>query len=238
MTKAFASDFDRTLYFKDGFHQDDILAISSWQRKGNLFGVCTGRSQGGVIKPTKGLIDYDFYILATGSLILDKDRNIIFEKKIPFSIVMEITKMYQDKYRIAYNCFDNFYSLYDDYEICITMKKIDELPKDIYGISIPTESVKVAEDICTYLNQKFPINAFNNGQFIDIAAKDCSKGNGIEMLKEKLKLDEISCMGDSFNDITMLEQGDISFTFNTSPSRVKEKANHVVSSLKEAIEYE
>ena len=42
----FASDFDNTLYFHDGsgFHEQDIRMIRAWQKAGNLFGICSGRS--------------------------------------------------------------------------------------------------------------------------------------------------------------------------------------------------
>ncbi len=237
MRKAFASDFDRTLYFRDGFHEEDLRAIRKWKEEGNLFGVCTGRSQSGVILPTKGLIDYDFYILATGSLILNKERKPLYETTIPYDVVMEITRLYGEKYRIAYNCRDHFHSLYDDYEVCMQMKSLSDLPKEVFGISIPTESVEVAYEICKFLNTNYPVSAFNNGQFIDMARKGCSKGNALFILKEKLQVDEIWCMGDSYNDITMLEKGDVSFTFDISPEPVKDKAKHVVSSLRDALNF-
>jgi HAD superfamily hydrolase (TIGR01484 family) len=237
MKKAFASDFDRTLYFRDGFHEEDVLAIRQWQKNGFLFGVCTGRSKGGVITPTKGLIDYDFYILATGSLILDKNKEVIYEKKIPLKAVYDISETYKNKYHIAYNCRENFYSLYDEYEICVQMKSMDELPDDVFGISIPMEDTATAYEACKFLNDHYPVSAFNNGQFVDMTSKDCSKGNALHILKEKLSLDEVRCIGDSYNDITMLEKGDVSFTFESSPDLVKQKAGHVVSSLAEAISF-
>jgi HAD superfamily hydrolase (TIGR01484 family) len=235
MKIAFASDFDRTLYFRDGFHKDDLNAIQKWQSEGNLFGVCTGRSLGGVLEPTEGRIHYDFFILATGSLILDRNQEPLYENSIPNTAVMEITKQYQDMYRIAYNCRENFHSLYDDYEICVVMKSLDELPKEVFGISFATPDTMTAHEICKILNQSFPVSAFNNGQFVDITAKGCSKGNALHILKEKMAIDEIHCMGDSYNDISMLENGDVSFTFDSSPELVRSKAKHILSSLKDAL---
>ena len=43
-------------------------------------------------------------------------------------------------------------------------------------------------------------------------------------------------IGDSYNDIPMLESADCSFTFRDSPQIVQEKATHIVSSISEAIE--
>ena len=41
MNKILFSDFDGTLFFKEGFHQEDIEAIKTFQSKGNKFALCT-----------------------------------------------------------------------------------------------------------------------------------------------------------------------------------------------------
>ena len=233
--KAFASDFDRTLYFKDCFKKDDVEQIKTFQDKGYLFGVCTGRSLDGVLIPTSHLISYDFYILCTGSLILDKNKSIIDSHVISKETVESLTSEYGENYKLAYNCGDNLYSLFDDYEIFVSMKDISELPNKVYGISFVTEDVDSAYGICKYLNSKYELSAFNNGPFVDITAKGCSKGKAIKTLKEKLNIDEIYCMGDSFNDMTMLESGDVSFTFPTSPKLVQDKATFIKDSVSEAL---
>ena len=46
--------FDGTLFFKEGFHQEDIEAIKTFQSKGNKFALCTGRPLGGVNALMKG----------------------------------------------------------------------------------------------------------------------------------------------------------------------------------------
>lgn len=73
MSKILFSDFDGTLFFKDGFHQEDIEAIQSFQEEGNKFALCTGRPLGGVFATIEGKINPDYYVLCTGGLILDKD---------------------------------------------------------------------------------------------------------------------------------------------------------------------
>lgn len=73
--KALASDFDGTLYFKDGFKEKDLKAIKEFQDHGNLFGICTGRPLSAIIEECQGKINFDFYIVASGALVLDKDQN-------------------------------------------------------------------------------------------------------------------------------------------------------------------
>ena len=69
MNKILFSDFDGTLFFKEGFHQEDIEAIKTFQSKGNKFALCTGRPLGGVNALMKGKIIPDYYVLCTGGLV-------------------------------------------------------------------------------------------------------------------------------------------------------------------------
>ncbi|WP_305151900.1 HAD hydrolase family protein [uncultured Dubosiella sp.] len=41
--KWLASDYDGTLYFEDGYKQEDLEAIRAFQKQGNMFGLCSGR---------------------------------------------------------------------------------------------------------------------------------------------------------------------------------------------------
>ncbi len=235
MKKAFASDFDNTLYFKDGLREKDLLAIKKKQEEGLLFGICTGRSLGGVLVPVKEKIHFDFYILATGSLILDDKKEPIFSKTIDIDDVLKITEEYQNRYHLAYNCGDNFYSLYDEYEIVVQMKNLSKLPSHVHGISFLTENTNKAYEICQYLKAHYPVSAYNNGPFVDITAHGCSKGEAILLLKKMMNIDFIYGMGDSYNDISMLEKVDSSFTFLSSPELVKSKVDKITSSIHESL---
>ena len=56
-----ATDLDGTLYLRrsDGdryFRTEDIAAVRVFQSAGNIFGLCTGRSYGGALKPFQALV--------------------------------------------------------------------------------------------------------------------------------------------------------------------------------------
>ena len=98
--KILASDFDNTLFFSDGVHKEDVEAIRTFQKQGNLFGLCTGRQLEGIKYPFGGNrehplteIDFDFYITLSGGVIFNKKEEIIFEKSIPMNIVREISEV-------------------------------------------------------------------------------------------------------------------------------------------------
>ena len=66
--KLLASDFDNTLWFEDHMKDEDVKAIHEFQKHGHLFGICSGRSLSGILRPSKPYdIQYDFFILLSFS---------------------------------------------------------------------------------------------------------------------------------------------------------------------------
>ena len=84
------------------------------------------------------------------------------------------------------------------------------------------------------------VNAFQNVIEIDIAPKGCSKGKGVEFLREYMRetYGEIKLygIGDSINDLPLLEASDISYTFPYAPEIVQKKATKVVETIVDALE--
>ena len=78
-------------FFSDGVHKEDVEAIRTFQKQGNLFGLCTGRQLEGIKYPFGGNrehpltdIDFDFYITLSGGVIFNKKEEVIFEKEYPY----------------------------------------------------------------------------------------------------------------------------------------------------------
>ena len=126
-----ASDFDNTLWFQDHMNKKDVEAIQSFQKKGHLFGVCTGRSLSGILRPSKPYsIEYDFYILLSGGLILNKDFQPILESQIPISLVKDIYEL-TEKQNITLVYNDVTYHLnskFDDFIFDHEIHSFDEFP--------------------------------------------------------------------------------------------------------------
>ena len=84
------------------------------------------------------------------------------------------------------------------------------------------------------------VNAFQNVIEIDIAPKGCSKGKGVEFLREYMRETygdiKLYGIGDSINDLPLLEASDVSYTFPYAPKIVQEKATKVVETIVDALE--
>ena len=74
---------------------------------------------------------------------------------------------------------------------------------------------------------------------MDIAPLGCTKGKGVLLLKEYMqkKYGEITLygIGDSVNDLPLLEASDVSYTFPYAPDFVQKKATKVVPTIVEAL---
>ncbi|WP_028042081.1 HAD-IIB family hydrolase [Candidatus Stoquefichus massiliensis] len=243
--KLLASDFDNTLWFRDHMKENDVKAIHQFQQDGHLFGVCTGRNLYGIIHPSQPYhIDYDFYILLSGSLILNKDKEIIFEKKIPIRYVQEIFDFIDHKdMSIVYQ--GTMYKIYqskqhDNYGIYID--SLHELKTDTvsaFSFHYEANEIEQASLATKKINEKYGdvIVAYQNNQHIDIAAKGCSKGHGIKMIQEyfQLSMNDIYGIGDSWNDLPMLDAIEKSYTFTYAPPVVQQHAQKIVHSLAECL---
>ena len=72
-------------------------------------------------------------------------------------------------------------------------------------------------------------------QSVVIVRKGCSKGTGIKIIKDHYRLEKIAGIGDSYNDLPMLNVVDTAFTFKTSPQEIKKQVHYCVNDIAEAI---
>ncbi|MEG2751133.1 MAG: HAD hydrolase family protein, partial [Anaerorhabdus sp.] len=92
--RALASDFDGTIFFEDGFRDEDLKQIQAYKKQGNMFGICTGRPLADLQRDMTKSLDLDFYICSTGALILDKEFNEIYKSVIERELVEELVNKY------------------------------------------------------------------------------------------------------------------------------------------------
>ena len=235
-----ASDDDGPLLFNEKFKEGDLKKIKEFQKAGNLFGLCSGRPFKGIYEFCKPYIDFDFYILCTGALVLNKEREVIYKSTISKHLLHEFYNRYQKDYDIFIQANMQIYTfLKEDLGSMVrqVITSLDEVEGDIYGLSMNAKTDENARKVCLDIEEHFPeLTAHQNKEYIDITEKGCSKGLGILKLKELMHLEEVAGIGDSYNDIPMLETVDHSFTFPTSPESLTSIVDDVVDSVEEALD--
>lgn len=239
MKKMLASDFDGTLMFDGKFRESDLKKIKDFQRQGNLFGLCSGRPFQGMAELCNGKLDIDFYILCSGALILDRNYQVIAKRTLNQELMYRFFQQYGNDYPIYIQANFMLYTFEKEDIPGMVMNHIshlDEVEGDIYGFSMHAGSEENAAKISRQIEMLFPeLSVYQNREYIDVTEKGCSKGSGIEVIKNIFSISKIAGIGDSYNDIPMLEAVNQAFTFHTSPINVKKTANHVVGSVEEAI---
>ncbi|MCH5285885.1 MAG: HAD hydrolase family protein [Christensenellaceae bacterium] len=240
MTRVFASDFDRTLYFMgepEEVKPADLAAVEAYQRQGGLFGVCTGRSLKGVTLAIGERVRFDFYILVSGALILDGAMNVIHKRCISRPLLRELCERCCG-YEMVIQANDTVYTFDRPHPLQTKITTLDDIEGgDLYGVSIATDSFESARRLTREFNTVYAdtLTAHQNYADVDVAPKDCSKGHAIEFIRSHLAADRIGCIGDGHNDMPMIEKADMPFTFSYAPAEVRQRACHVVGSVAEAL---
>lgn len=245
--KLFATDLDGTIVHEvDKVEKASINAIKELQKNGILVAVSTGRIFSGVkfLKENYGL-NLDYFVLGNGSVVMDKDYKIIYKSVIDYAIVKNIYNYLlkapiQGIIHVSTN--DNLYYLSEnakiikDYFFKSSIDKVADEEIVSFVVSFEGNEESKIEEIANDMRQKFPeIEVYQNKHYIDLAPKNSSKASGIEKILEIEEIEELYTIGDSYNDISMLEMTENSFTFTSSPENVKKSAKNIVDDFSDSV---
>lgn len=246
--KVFASDFDGTLYFYKAevkLPPESVKMIHAYQDAGHLFGLCTGRQVGGLTPFITGFFEPDFFITSSGANIVDRNFQPIFKRGVDRDVADKLIRRYQAEHRMTLDV---------EGEICVfrtmdypgkynVITGIGDCPPGlIHQVSIHNETLEEAASVSAWVNEHFGdyVTAFQNVIEVDIAPRGCSKGKGVEFLREHMRGQWgdviLYGIGDSINDLPLLEAADVSYTFPYAPVEVQQKATKVVETICDALQ--
>lgn len=222
-----------------------VSVIENARQKGIYVILCSGRTNQYTVVESKICKASSIVISDNGALIYDYNDNKILYKSI---IPKEIAKNVWDiSLKNDIDCIINtVYSRYrnskykDNKHVQInkTIDDISEVKEDITQIVVHSEkcenlvkSIKSIEKIrdLEISNTNIHSKEQRNSYFIDLNIKGNSKGNAIKNLMNILHLnnEELICLGDSMNDISMFKTLKYSVAMKNAKDNVKEKASFV-----------
>lgn len=240
--RAVASDFDNTLYFmgdEEPMRAADIFGILYFQQRGGLFGLCTGRSLVGVRDVIGPYIRPDFYILASGALVVDGEERELFKKCLPLATVESIYNRYQDRLRAVIQANDTVYIFGEESYLQTHIDSFEDLKDaDVYGLSFAAPDEETAARTAAEINALYgdEVTAFQNVTHVDVSPRGCSKGSGIEVVRRTFGVQEMYGIGDSFNDLPLLESVDHPYTLTHAPGEVRKAAEGIVRGVSELLD--
>lgn len=260
MRKILFSDLDGTIIGEQSLplHEKNLPGLNQFRQAGHLVALCTGRNHIDLLPTLKiSPIPYDYLVLCNGSYIVDSRGQVIEEHPIPLLLGKEmLEKFAKEKQLVTYFCDEHYcvcknssgirvidqsgkISEYSDSSLFYTyLKEAEKLT--IIGINQEDHQTDFLD---AYVKDVLPqyeryISWSYNTTYIDIMAKGSSKGNGMLRLADYLHIPvkNVYAVGDSFNDISMLQQAGTSYTFHRSELKVQKQADHLIDALYEVIE--
>lgn len=249
-----ASDYDGTLRPEDLDYvpKPTLEAIDYFCANGGLFTVCSGRNLPFFQDEMKYILKVNAPAIVSNGVFIydDADDKILYEKELPMSARQDIasfqrmfpdcgfevhkgTKVYvtQERSNMQYHLskLTRPFEHADIEELDLPYSKFEVyLPKDENGKVDPQYADKVGR----VLNEKYA--AFLSDTMMDVGPKGITKGTGLLKLAEilKIKRENIYCIGDSWNDVPMIEVANIGFVPENGRDPVK-RLGRVVKSAAE-----
>lgn len=245
MPKLFATDFDGTLYHHDRpdpISAADLDAIASFQQAGGLFGACTGRPVRALTMQSLGVVPFDFYIALTGATLHDRDVHPIATASLPREVVRAVyerCRPYARNGQIMVCAQDNFWTIGEpvvDWPMqCVA--NFDELPEPVQGVGMENETIEIAQWLAQDVMAAHPgvVDSYVNLASIDVVPHGHSKGTGLRRAAAHFGATLTGGIGDSFNDLPLLEAADVAYTFHSAPEEMRAQADVLVDSVAEAL---
>ncbi|MCD7949896.1 MAG: HAD family hydrolase [Erysipelotrichaceae bacterium] len=241
------SDLDGTLIDE---HQQlsDINRQKMYQLQdnGHQIVICTGRNILEMI-PTIQMLDlpFDYLVLNNGAHILNQQLETLYEKVIDKNIGIDIlnhTMTYQHMW--SYFSDGHINLAYKDgitYDHAIIgQPPIDKDYKQAYQkvdhyqiICFNQDNHQIDEaQICyDYVMNHYSdyVEAYFNTYFVDVVPKGCSKGHGMKELLNIIDYHgDTYAIGDSYNDIPMLQQATYGYTFDKVNQDIQKHAYKII----------
>lgn len=241
ITKAVFFDVDGTLIplGSKTVPQSTLNAISKLKAKGIFAVVATGRQIDSYSKLPVNSIDFDAYIVANGTMLLDKNRKFIDGMPMEKENLRQIINLL-DEEKIAYalTTLEGRYINFIDETVIKTHNQVHTKPpkigvyqgEDVYMIEayLPqdrTQLLKRLQDFCTVTRW--------HESGVDMFSKAAGKAVGIEKFLNLHNLikEEIIAFGDAENDIQMLLYAGIGVAMGNADQCVKDIADYVTDTV-------
>lgn len=242
--KALFLDIDGTLVsFKT--HQipsSSIEAIRLAKERGHKVFISTGRPKA-IINNLGAIEQYiDGYVTMNGGYCFVGDT-ILHESRIPKEDVQNLAQFCEEKGKAVIFVKEN----------SIAVCQPDDLVKNIFYDHlnvpiIPEQSFEQATSDTIFQMSPFITQEEENSilplmpncqperwnpHFVDIVAKGNTKETGVEAMRKhfKLHLEDVICIGDGGNDISMLKYAGIGIAMGNAADEVKKHADFVTTSV-------
>ena len=246
MIKLIATDMDGTLLDENGHLPQGFTDILDRIRAKNIKLVVASGRPYYTLQTNFGPVGrYLSYICENGALVVDNNK-IIYESKIDNDIVTELINSSNEvdgnvivlcSAKCAYveKCSDEHLTEIKKYYTNLeTVSDLAEVTDDIVKVTL-CNLENSFQNLNTIFKPKFgdKLNVVGSGEiWIDISNKGVNKGLALKNLMEadNISKEETMVLGDYYNDIEMLQQGEYSFVMENAPDDMKQYGKYIAAS--------
>lgn len=252
--KLLATDYDGTLKFSDSVLDSDIEAIKDWREAGNLFAIVTGRSKESITRELNDFnIPVDYYVTNNGGMVFDANGNVLMSTTLDTITAIDLMfasheqpdivsyvvndGINRHKVVVRPNLQDHRYPHLDPDWTEEEIMDSGRFAQLVFSCTTPESALELADMINHYFGSS--VTAYANNFVVDVVPKGVSKATGLEFVEAYSDLDDDAtfCIGDSHNDIPMLEAFDNSAAAALAPAEVRECAAHEFPTVGSYIEF-
>lgn len=252
--KLLATDYDGTLKFGDSVQEKDVKAIQEWRKAGNLFSIVTGRSKQSITRELEeNNIQVDYLVTNNGGMVFDDKGEILLETTLDNITAIDLMYVSHEmpdvvsytvndgvnrhKVEVHPNLEEHRYAnLQPDW----TEEEIMDsgrFAQIVYSCATPESTVELAKNLNAHFGEI--VTAFANNFVVDIVPKGVDKATGIDFISAYASVndDDVYCIGDSHNDVPMLEACENSAAVSMAYTNVKEAAHYEYDSVADYIAF-
>jgi len=257
MIKLFISDLDHTL-LNEQKQVDDAVekAIQEMIETGVDIGLASGRVDKEIQEVGLRFLNYACHrISENGVFVFTADGKKLFSTAMPHEVALQIIDKAKS-YPILpiFNVNNQCHVLKKTEEIVeyetSTKIRINETPDLLaqLGESLTLTKISFIGELSQLKQFEHAIQQEYTGKVnfhisspncFDVVPLHTSKGSGLQILMDHLglKADEVACVGDSYNDISLFKTTKHSFAMKHGEKKVRDSANYTVSSVREVVDY-
>ncbi|WP_181350708.1 HAD family hydrolase [Thalassobacillus sp. CUG 92003] len=254
MLKLFVSDLDGTLLGMNQYiNDDDITALQSLATDGVELAIATGRMDLEIVEILKRFNHPAHRISQNGAFVYDQSDQHIHSKTFDSHLARKVMEgiAQQPMVKTVSTATGTYTEEHNKWVDLISSQMVHDITVDAdlitqFGQTINPSKISLFGKAADVKNAYESVATQFEGELdsfishetcVDLMPKNINKGNGLRALlvNAGFASEEIACVGDSFNDISMFELTPNSYAMSTAPEEVKVKANHVVDHVHEAI---
>lgn len=233
---GFFLDIDNTLYTKGVICQQNRDAIDYVRSKGHFVFINTARSLSNIPEPVAEL-PVDGFVTSIGCNVIVNSEKIFNVAFPPEQIAEEFDFVTQHGMKMFVEGEEHLIAnpYYEGWDEFIIVKDGKELLEKYGNENLPKVFIgAVLDDECReYLEKRHTV--FQHPHYAEYAVEGCSKASGMFLAAEKCGILKENCvaMGDSVNDLAMLEAAGISVAMGNSSDEVKKVCDIVTCDAKD-----